>query len=260
MIQQTYAHFNRHWFELLWAMTEKEIKARYKHAVFGFLWVILNPLFQMVVIGIIFSFFVKVPVENYFLFLFAGLLPWQFFSLSLAKATQAIVYERNLLQKAQFPREVIPLSIIFSNFVHFGIALLLLVLFLAVCGLLRFPQSLLFIPASLLLLSFTIGASLLTASLQVRYRDIKFFVQSLLIVWFYATPVVYSMDLLPSKIRWFFSLNPLTAPFELFHSATLGLPLPRAEIIGANVGILILVMLLGLWAFRRLHNYFVDWL
>src|SRR3989344_7145799 len=100
----------RYYFDFLLAMTEKEIKARYKRAVFGFLWVILNPLLQMIIIGAIFSFFIKIP--NYFLFLFSGLLPWQFFSLSLSKATQSIVNERELLQKAKFPIEAIPISIV----------------------------------------------------------------------------------------------------------------------------------------------------
>src|SRR3972149_8002442 len=109
--------------DFLWAMTEKEIKARYKKAVFGFLWVILNPILQMVVIGLIFSYFIKIP--NYFLFLFSGLLPWQFFSLSLSKATPSIVYERTLLQKGKFPIEAIPISIILSNFFNMVISLAL---------------------------------------------------------------------------------------------------------------------------------------
>jgi len=87
----------RHWLDFLIAMTEKEIKARYKHAVLGFLWVIINPLLQMLIIGFVFQFFIPVKVDNYFLFLFAGLLPWNFFSMSLSKTTPSIVYERSLI-------------------------------------------------------------------------------------------------------------------------------------------------------------------
>jgi len=130
-----YLHF-------IWAMTEKEIKARYKHTVFGFLWVILNPVFQMFVIGFVFSFFVYIPVANYYLFLFSGLLPWQFFSLTLSKATPSFVYERSLLQKANFPREAIPLSIVLSNFVHFVVSLVLLIVFLGLSKSIVFPQAL----------------------------------------------------------------------------------------------------------------------
>ena len=254
------SYFNRQYFDLLWAMTEKEIKARYKKAVFGFLWVILNPLFQMVVIGVIFSFFIKIPVENYFLFLFTGLLPWQFFSLSLTKATQSIVYERSLLQKAKFPREIIPLSIILSNFFHLLVSLVLLILFLSVAHLLVFPQILYLIPALLLLVFFTIGISLLTASLQVRYRDIKFFVQSLLIIWFYATPVLYNLDFFPAKLQLLFSFNPLVIVFEFFHLAFLNQGAVTLNVLLPNLVVLFLVVLAGVLVFKRDHNYFVDWL
>src|SRR3989304_7521187 len=103
-----------HFWDLLWGMTEKELRARYKNTVFGFLWILVNPILQMLVIGFIFAFFLKEPIEHYYFYLFAGLLIWNFFSLSLSKATPSIVYERNLIKKAVFPRSVIPLSIIVS--------------------------------------------------------------------------------------------------------------------------------------------------
>ena len=116
--------------DFLFAMTEKEIKARYRHAMLGFLWLIINPLFQMAVIGFIFQFFVPVHVDNYFLFLFTGLLPWNFFSASISKTTTAIINERSLIKKSNFPREVIILSIVLSNLFHFLISLGLLVIVL----------------------------------------------------------------------------------------------------------------------------------
>src|SRR3989304_2803226 len=104
----------KNYLDFILTMTQKEIKARYKRAVFGFLWIVLNPILQMIIIGVIFSFFIK--IENYFLFLFSGLLPWQFISLSISKATPSIVFERALLQKAKFPIESIPVSIILATF------------------------------------------------------------------------------------------------------------------------------------------------
>src|SRR4030065_2213260 len=100
------------------AMTEKEIKARYKNVALGFLWMFINPLLQMLIMGSIFSLFIINPPPNYFLFLFIGLLSWNFFSYSITKATTSIVYERTLIQKAKFPREAIPLSIVLSTFFH----------------------------------------------------------------------------------------------------------------------------------------------
>src|SRR3972149_7221596 len=178
----------RHFLELLLGMTEKELRARYKNTFFGFLWIVVNPLLQMLVIGFIFRLFIKEPIKNYYLYLLVGLLVWNFFSLSLTKATSSIVNERALIKKAKFPREVIPLSIILSNFIHLFIALLLLIvpiLFLGTLSITSFPHLIL---GFLLLITFTVGLALFTTALNVRFRDVNFFVQAVLILWFYATP------------------------------------------------------------------------
>ena len=104
--------------DLLVAMTEKEIKARYKGAIFGFLWLLLNPVMQMLVIGVVFRYVTKTPIENYFVFLFAGLLPWNFFSYSTVKNTPMIVNERYLIKKAYFPREILIYALILANLFH----------------------------------------------------------------------------------------------------------------------------------------------
>ena len=250
-----YLHY---YFDFLWAMTEKEIKARYKRAVFGFLWVILNPLLQMIIIGAIFSFFIKIP--NYFLFLFIGLLPWQFFSMSLSKATSSIVYERALLQKAKFPIEAIPLSIILSNFLNMIISFLLflpVILFLAGPTL---KMILIAIPVFLWLLIFTIGISLLTASLNVKWRDVNFFVQTILLLWFYATPVLYSLELIPEKLYFIFALNPLTSIFEILHYSFLGQGVIDPVILSVNIVVSLFVFITGIFVFNKEKRFFVDWL
>ena len=225
-----------YWLDFLYAMTSKEIKARYKRAVFGFLWILLNPLLQMLIMGFIFQFFVPVHVDNYFLFLFAGLLPWNFFAQSLTKTTPAFFYERNLIKKARFPREAIVLSIILSNFFHFIVALLLLVaalvfdkIFIEQYALLELiaylGRMLWLIPATLLLLVFTVGLSLFTSSFNVRFRDVNFIVQLLVMLWFYATPVIYALNLLPEWLWPISYLNPMTFIIELFHYSLMSLPI-----------------------------------
>ena len=248
----------RHDLDFLWAMTEKEIKARYKRAVFGFLWVILNPVLQMLIVGFIFSFFIKIP--NYFLFLFTGLLPWQFFSFSLSKATTSFVNERALIQKAKFPKESVPVSIILSNFIHLVISLFLFLSLLLVIGKGINLQILLLIPTLIWLLVFTIGFSLLTATLQVRYRDISFFNQTLLTLWFYATPILYNLTLIPDKARFLFALNPLTSIFELFHFSILGSGTINYQIIAINLFFSMAILMLGILVFKKQEKYFTDFL
>lgn len=245
-------------YDFLWAMTEKEIKIRYKSTVFGFLWMMINPLFQMIIIGVVFSNFLKLYSENYFLFLFSGLLPWQFFSLSLPTATYSYISERNLLQKAKFPIWTIPISIVTANFIHLVMAELLLLVILAVYGSLTIKAigSLLF--ALLLLLIFTVGISLLLSSLQVRYRDIGFMLKSILFLWFYATPVIYSLEIVPSNLKLFFLVNPLTIIFELFHFSVGGKITLDIFTVVTHTVILFLIFCFGCLVFNKEKKYFVD--
>jgi len=245
--------------DLLLGMTQKELQARYKRTVFGFLWVVINPVLQMVVIGFIFRFFIKEPIQNYYFYLLIGLLMWNFFTLSLTKATPSIVFERSLIKKARFPRMVIPLSIVLSNFVHFVLSLILfipLTLFVGIFSFTTLPALLL---AIALLLLFTIGLSLLTSALNVRFRDINFFVQAALIIWFYTTPIVYSIAVVPRDVIWLWRLNPLTAVVQLFQYSLVEAPGPGPAMITLNTLEIMVILGLGWYTFQKLSKEFDDW-
>jgi len=249
-----------HFWELLYVMTEKEIRARYKNTVFGFFWLIANPLLQMIVIGFIFTFFMREPILHYNYYLFVGLLVWNFFSLSLTKATPSIMFERTLIKKAVFPREVIPLSIILSNAVHFLAALLLYtlpILFLHTLTLLSIPA---IFGGIMVLIAFTVGVSLLTAALNVRFRDINFFVQALLIIWFYATPIVYSFSVIPAKFVWMWRLNPMTSIVQLLQFGFIGSAPPDFLLCISNIIVTVVVCVIGMVTFRKESRYFDDWI
>jgi ABC-2 type transport system permease protein len=254
----------QHWLEFLLAMTEKEIKNRYKQAWLGFLWLVLNPLLQMFVIGLVFQFFVPVEVENYYLFLLAGLLPWNFFNLSLQRAVPSFVYERNLIKKAKFPRETIVLSIVLSNFVTLLISLLLFICVSLIMGQFSLIQGLWLFPALGWLLILTSGLSLLAASLNVRFRDINFIVQALTALWFYVTPIIYTVDLVPERLNWLLWLNPMTSLINLFRfSLSVGqiktLNALGVKGYGFGIGLSLIAVFLGIVMFKRKAPTFDDW-
>ena len=249
---------SRHFWDLLMGMTEKELRARYKRTAFGFLWIFVNPVIQMLVIGFIFQFILPQTIEHYYFLLFAGLLVWNFFSLSLTKATPSIVFERALIKKARFPRVVIPLSIVLSNFFHFVLALGLLLIAVYVAGILT-HQIFWLIPAALWLISFAAGCSLLTSALNVKFRDINFFVLALLIIWFYATPVIYTLNLIPSSVHFLWSLNPLTGIIQLMQHALTGAQWPSENILVANLLITLGTILVGIGIFSHESKHFDDW-
>lgn len=246
--------------ELLFNMVKKELLARYKNTLFGFLWVVINPLMQMFVIGFVFRFFIKEPIANYYFYLLIGLLIWNFFSLSLSKSTPSIVNERNLIKKAKFEHMVIPLSIILSNFVHLMAAFLLLIvpiMFLGILSVYNLPYLILGI---VLLLTFTTGLSFLTSALDVKYRDINFFVQAVLIVWFYATPIVYSIYVIPHNLIWLWRLNPMTSIIQLFQNGLISAPPPGIAMLSSNAFIILLIAAIGFRVFKSESKYFDDWL
>lgn len=246
--------------ELLWEMTIKEIKTRYKKAIFGFFWIVLNPVLQMATIGLVFQYVTKIPIDNYFFFLFAGLLPWNMFSYTVIKNSQAIVFERSLLQKAKFPSETIVLSIVLSNAFHTLISIFLILPLLWWSDVAKMADAIWLVPAFLWLFGITSGLSLLLAALNVRFRDINFFTQALIPLWFYATPVLYLLSFFPTQMRGLAYLNPMTGVVELFHRGMLGggIDNPAGMILSLTVSVLITV--LSVLVYRRESKYFVDWL
>ena len=246
--------------QLLWRLTETELRARYKNTVFGFVWLVANPLLQMMIIGFVFPLFIREPVENYNAFLFTGLLVWNFFSLSLSKTTPAIVNERSLVKKASFARSVLPMSIIFSNLIHFLSALLLFCIPMAFeknLTMWSLPYALL---AIVLLTFFTSGISLLTCALNVKYRDVTFFVSALLIVWFYATPIVYSLNQMPHSLLWLWQLNPLTSLVQILQHAMAGADLPTPVMFVTNLISSLVIFILGTVLFSIESKNFDDWI
>ncbi len=261
----------QYYLDFLLAMTEKEIKARYKFAVLGFLWIVLNPLLQMLVMGFVFQFFVPVKVDNYFLFLFTGLLPWNFFAMTVTKCTPAIVFERSLIQKAKFPRESIVLSIVLSNLFHFLIAFMLLLAALIANKIItdHFSLDHIFlysvnmfwtVPLIVWLVLLTAGFSLLTSALNVKYRDINFIIQAIMPLWFYGTPIVYALNLIPARFHWVFLFNPTAAIIEGFQVVLLNQSFTSMQMVLVNGLIAISILVVGWWYFQKEAKFFDDWM
>lgn len=249
----------KHWLDFLLAMTEKEIKARYKFAVLGFFWIVLNPILQMLVVGLIFRYFVPISVENYFVFLLVGLLVWNFFSYTISKNTPMILNERGLIHKANFPRETIVLSIVFANLFHTLVGFFLLYGF-AIAFLGISLMGILFFMLGLLLISaLTVGLSLLFSALNVKYRDTNFAVQAILPLWFYATPIVYTRELLPENVRWLIALNPLTTILEIFQFAFLNKVFFSIYEVFYTIFFIAIILVLGWQFFIKEAPYFDDW-
>ena len=217
--------------ELIRALADKEVKIKYKSAVLGRLWSLLNPLLLMLVFSIVFSVIIRVEVENFPVFLLCALLPWFYLSFSLTAATTSIVDNASLIKKTYFPHEVIPLSIVLANLFNFLISLVLLFVFLLYYSI--FPSwSWFYLPIIVLLQSvFILGLCLLGSAMHTMFRDVKYIVELILLVWFYATPIFYPLSFVPDNIRPFFLLNPLTVFIKLYRQILLYRQMPEAGLL-----------------------------
>jgi lipopolysaccharide transport system permease protein len=199
--------------ELVRNLVIRDLKVRYRNSVFGFAWSLLNPLFLMVVLSVVFTvaFERATPVGNFPAFLIVGLIAWNFTSTSLSRAVNSVLENKQLVNKVFFPREVIPASVVLANFVHFVLAIPVLVVILLVLGVMPTPTILLLPPVMLIHLELVLGIALFVSCVNVFYRDMGVAMEVLLQAWFFATPIIYHHWILPVWLQKPFMVNPLAA-------------------------------------------------
>jgi ABC-type polysaccharide/polyol phosphate export permease len=179
---------------LTWNLVARELKARYRGSMLGFLWSFLNPLLLMSVYALVFSVFMRWGMENYVVFLISGLLPWIWFSSSLLDSSGSIIGGGNLIKKVLFPAEVLPLVVVLSNFINFLLSLPIILLF-AIIFKRPITGSLLALPVVMLVqMVLLFGLGLLFSALCVHYRDIQHILGNFLTLWFFLTPVIYPLE------------------------------------------------------------------
>jgi lipopolysaccharide transport system permease protein len=248
----------KRWQEFLIIMTNKEIKAKYKMTFLGILWMAVNPFLQMLIIGVVFQFFVPMKIDNYFIFLLSGILPWNFVSSTILRSTKIIINERSLVQKSNFPKEILVLSVVVANLLHFLVSLAILSLVvLFISGL---TWNYFYLPATIFLLTIMVsGVSLLLASLNVRFRDIDFIVQAIVPLWFYVSPIAYTLDLLPKNYTTWFVLNPLTGILNFMRFSLLGIQTNYMNISLISLGWCFLTLFIGILVFAKASQSFDEW-
>ena len=253
-----------HYRELLYFLVWREIKVRYKQTVLGILWIILQPVVSMIIYSVLFGSLLNAPSGDvpYPIFAYAGLLPWNYFSQSLTRASASLVGNSHLITKVYFPRLIIPISAVSAGVIDFLVAFSVLLVLMAIYGIAP-SWRLALLPLLLLLALLTaLGFSLWLSALNVRYRDVQYLVPFMVQMWMYLTPVVYATTLIPEQFRWLMALNPMTGVVEGFRWALLGPGLGEAQastpLFAGAFAVTILVLLSGAIYFRRTERTFAD--
>jgi lipopolysaccharide transport system permease protein len=236
---------------LIAILVSRDLKARYRGSVLGFMWSMLNPFLMMLVYWLVFSIYLRNPMENYHVYLFCGLLPWLWFSASMLEGCSSIISGANLVKKVMFPAEILPLVVVLSNLIHFFFGLPILAGFLIFYRIVPGQNILAFPLVVVIQFIFTFGLVLALSALSVHLRDIQQILTNLVTLWFFMTPIVYRMvdlnlDNQPRIIYIVMNMNPMKHIMSAYHrmflqtisdrgNSIFNLPLPWTGLLAVTV-------------------------
>ena len=242
---------------LVWAMSRKNFQVRYKRAALGVLWAVLQPAFQAAVLSFVFLKILHIDaVPKYPLYVLSGILPWTFFTQSVLAATTSVVDNSALVKKVALPLSMFPVAAAGGTAIAFSASLSVLVVVTAIFG--SFGVNVLLLPVALALeLAVIVGVALITGSFHVAFRDVRYVVESAMVIGVYASPILYALERVPSDWRPLVRLNPITGVLELTRNAVLGHPVDGAAVL-SSVGMAAFLLLLGSWLFKRRSGEFAD--
>src|SRR5881227_506937 len=246
--------------ELLYFFVWRDVKIRYKQTAIGVLWVVLQPVLNMLVFTLFFGRLAKLPSDGlpYPVFYFAALVPWTYFSYALQMTTNVVVDNQRLITKVYFPRLILPISAALSGLVDFAIGFVVLAIFTLAYGI-RPTVAALWLPALLALAFFTaLGVGLWLSALNALYRDVRYVIPFLIQFWMFASPVAYPSSIVPARWRWLYGLNPMAGVIDGFRWAITGRGEPPGLVLLVSASAVILVLLGGVFFFNRMETTVAD--
>lgn len=246
--------------ELLYYLTWRDVKVRYKQTILGAAWAIVQPFSTMIVFTLFFGRLAAMPSDGipYPLFTFAALIPWTFFSNGLSMASNSLVGHANLITKVYFPRLLVPLASVVAGFIDFVLAFVLLLLMMLWYGIAPSWQILtLPVPVTLLVMT-AFGVGLWLSALNVQFRDVRFTVPFLCQLWMFASPIAYPASLLRGPWRIIYGVNPITGVVEWFRWALFQSGTPPGPMFLVSVAVSLALLVSGAIYFRAMERSFAD--
>lgn len=246
--------------ELLYFLTWRDIKVRYKQTVLGVLWAIIQPFFTMVIFSLFFGKLAKIPSDGipYPIFAYAALVPWTFFANGLNQSSNSLVGGARLVQKVYFPRLVIPISSVMAGVVDFILAFSVLIIMMLFYGVMP-TYNMIWLPFLLLLALVTaLGVGFWLSAMNVQFRDVRHTVPFITQIWLFATPIAYPSSLLSEPWQLVYALNPMVGVVEGFRWALLGAETAPGLMMIVSTLLAGLIFISGLFYFRRMEKTFAD--
>ena len=246
--------------ELLYFLTWRDVKVRYKQTALGAAWAIIQPLFMMLVFSLFFGRLAGIKSDGipYPIFTFGALLPWQLFAHALTESSNSLVANERLITKVYFPRLVVPIAAVLGGLVDFAVAFAILLVMMFYYAIVP-TWAIVTLPGFILLAVMTaLGVGLWLSALNVKYRDVRYTINFLIQFWLFATPVAYPSSIVPAKWRALYGLNPMAGVVEGFRWALLGKEEAPGAMLWVSVAVVILILIGGLYYFGRMEQEFAD--
>ena len=244
--------------EMMASLIQKELRGKYKGSVLGFFWSLLIPLFQWLIYTMVFAGIFKSPIPNFHMFLFVGLIPWFFFSGSMAGGAMTILQQKNLVQKIYFPRMVLPIAYTISCFVNMLLSFIIVFLALFISGIGVNFAVLWYLPIIMLVeLLMSIGVALLFSALTVYFRDLEYILNIVTMAWMYMTPILYPPDQAGDYEK-YLNINPMTSVTVAYRDVLYYKQAPAMETLIYAVAWGLSVLVIGFITFQRLQKHFVE--
>lgn len=243
---------------MLFTLVKQDINGRYKGSFFGFLWTLLNPLLMLLVYSLVFQFVFRTGIEHYSVYLFICLMPWNTFANSIAVGTVCVSNNGSILKKVYFPREVMPLAVVISNTIQYFFSAVIIFIALLVSGV-GISWTALFLPLIVLIQAiFTLGLIMILSAANVYIRDVQYIMNPVMMIWMYACPILYSINMVPERFLSLYMLNPMTRIMQAYQSILYNKTMPDMVSLGIVFVVSIVVLVVGYLVFNKLQRRFAE--
>ncbi len=241
------------------SLVKRDLRGKYKGSVLGFMWTFVNPLLQLLVYNMVFSIIMKAGVEKFYLYLFVGLIPWLFFSAAITGGSTCIIAQKDLIKKIRFPREIIPISFVTSQFVNMILSFIVVILVSVISGVRPTIGGILCLPVIMLVeYLMALGIALISSSLTVYFRDLEHILAIIAMAWLYATPICYPEEMVPAEYLPIYRLNPVTPIVNAYRDVLYWGRTPDLRTLLLAVLIGLVTVVLGILIFGRLQRRFAE--
>lgn len=245
--------------EMIFSLVRRDLAGRYKKSVLGFFWTLLDPLLQLIVYTLVFTYILPMGIDNFYIHLFVALVPWNFFSACLAGGASAILGQQDMVKKIYFPREVLPIAFVTSQFVNMIFSFIVVIFIVIASGIGINPVAILWLPLVMIIeYILGLGVTLFTSAVTVYLRDMQMILNVLSMALMYASPVIYSLEMVPQSIFKYYMLNPMSSVIKAYRDILYFKQIPDAKNLAVAFILSLIVLGIGWGTFTKLKRRFVE--